>query len=102
MARPQNQKRRRTHESLQQENTSVKKAKFSRKYNFSPSFWDNFSKVSLTPRALRELDRRNNTHSHLTVVVPEVYRTELARFARYGGQISVISDAYDFRPLLNY
>lgn len=99
MARPQNQKRRRIHESLQ-ENTSVKKA--DRKYNFSPSFWDNLSKVSLTPRALRELDRRNNTHSHLTVGVPEVHRTELARFARHGGQISVISDAYDFRPLLNY
>lgn len=28
--------------------------------NFPPAFWDELSKVWFTPRALRELDRRNN------------------------------------------
>ncbi|EGZ73773.1 hypothetical protein NEUTE2DRAFT_157166 [Neurospora tetrasperma FGSC 2509] len=31
--------------------------------NLLPEFWDNPSKVSLTPRALRELGRRNSTRS---------------------------------------
>ncbi|GAB1311857.1 hypothetical protein MFIFM68171_02067 [Madurella fahalii] len=50
--------------------------------NFPPEFWDNLSKVWLTPRALRELDRRNNAPGAQT---PAVYTKDLARFARHGG-----------------
>ncbi|PQK08286.1 hypothetical protein BB8028_0001g03640 [Beauveria bassiana] len=54
--------------------------------NFTPSFWDNLSKFWLTPRALRELDRRNNFNS---VARPptsaELRTTSLARFATRGG-----------------
>ncbi|KAL2176560.1 uncharacterized protein P884DRAFT_260578 [Thermothelomyces heterothallicus CBS 202.75] len=52
--------------------------------NFSPEFWDNLSKVWLTPRALRELDRRNSTQGP-EPAMPAVYTTDLARFARHGG-----------------
>ncbi|KAG8415312.1 hypothetical protein J3458_009170 [Metarhizium acridum] len=84
MARPENRERQRTHGCLR-ENASLKKVKFSRKRNFSPAFWDNLSKVSLTPRALRELDRRNSTHPFPTIVPTEAYATDIARFARRGG-----------------
>ena len=56
-------------------------------YNFSPKFWDTLSKVWLTPRALRELDRRNN----LQPLAPEpsapasAFSMDLGRFARRGG-----------------
>ncbi|KAH6955694.1 hypothetical protein BKA56DRAFT_234345 [Ilyonectria sp. MPI-CAGE-AT-0026] len=59
--------------------------------NFPPEFWDNLSRVWLTPRALRELARRNKTPSP-RCTAPEVYSTALevysadvARFARHGG-----------------
>ncbi|TWU79164.1 hypothetical protein ED733_008866 [Metarhizium rileyi] len=69
-----------------QSNPPAKKAKLSRQSNFSPEFWDNLSRVWLTPRALRELDRRNKTTQPLRrVPVPELYPTQLARFARRGG-----------------
>ncbi|KAK3338037.1 hypothetical protein B0H65DRAFT_542475 [Neurospora tetraspora] len=53
--------------------------------NFPPEFWDNLSKVPLTRRALRELDRRNSTRPAPGPAAPAVYTTDLARFARHGG-----------------
>ncbi|KAH8646529.1 hypothetical protein BGZ61DRAFT_550181 [Ilyonectria robusta] len=59
--------------------------------NFPPEFWDSLSKVWLTPRALREHDRQNNTSSlrftapEVYSTAPEVYSADLARFARYSG-----------------
>ncbi|KAK3304811.1 uncharacterized protein B0T15DRAFT_363760, partial [Chaetomium strumarium] len=53
--------------------------------NFPPEFWDNLSKVPLTRRALRELDRRNSTQPALGPAVPAVCTAYLARFARHGG-----------------
>ncbi|KAL2262699.1 hypothetical protein VTK26DRAFT_406 [Humicola hyalothermophila] len=53
--------------------------------NFPPDFWENLSKVPLTRRALRELDRRNSTRPVPGPAAPAVYTTELARFARHGG-----------------
>ncbi|KAK0613157.1 hypothetical protein B0T17DRAFT_477589, partial [Bombardia bombarda] len=53
--------------------------------NFAPEFWDNLSKVWLTPRALRELDRRNDARPAPKPPAPAVYTTDLARFARRGG-----------------
>ncbi|TWU71204.1 hypothetical protein ED733_002556 [Metarhizium rileyi] len=85
MARPQNRKRRPPDE-LSQGNPPAKKTKTTRDNNFSPTFWDKLSKVWLTPRALRELDRRNISHPLLQSVQPLVGTlTELTRFARHGG-----------------
>ncbi|KID93590.1 hypothetical protein MAJ_10453, partial [Metarhizium majus ARSEF 297] len=84
MARPQNRKRPRANESSQSKPPS-KKAKLTRESNFSPEFWDNLSKIWLTPRALRELDRRNKTQPSPRFPVPKLYPTQLARFARHGG-----------------
>ncbi|OAR00666.1 hypothetical protein LLEC1_07337, partial [Akanthomyces lecanii] len=55
--------------------------------NFPPQFWDNLSKVWLTPRALREKDRRNGGQPRVaTSTTPvTVTPTTLARFARRGG-----------------
>lgn len=50
-----------------------------------PSFFDNLSKVSLTQRALKELDRRNHAHPSSRLTRPDVYPKSLARFARHGG-----------------
>ncbi|KAL6410310.1 hypothetical protein AUP68_06727 [Ilyonectria robusta] len=60
-------------------------AKSTDRHNFPPGFWDELSKVFLTPRALREIDRRQNTHPRLLFTPPEAYPTDLARFARNGG-----------------
>ncbi|KAK4449822.1 hypothetical protein QBC34DRAFT_83452 [Podospora aff. communis PSN243] len=53
--------------------------------NFAPEFWDNLSKVWLTPRALREIDRRNDALPPPKPPAPAVYTKDLARFARRGG-----------------
>ncbi|KAF1739594.1 hypothetical protein CRV24_001530 [Beauveria bassiana] len=53
--------------------------------NFPPQFWDSLSKVWLTPRALREKDRRNGAQIPATVSAASVTPTTLARFARRGG-----------------
>ncbi|KAK8142574.1 hypothetical protein G3M48_008555 [Beauveria asiatica] len=54
--------------------------------NFPPEFWDNLSRVWLTPRALREKDRRNNAQSPaIASVAARATPTSLARFARRGG-----------------
>lgn len=45
--------------------------------NFPPAFWDSLSKFWLTPRALRELDRRNSTRRPTKSTTP-------GRCSRYG------------------
>ncbi|KAM4068145.1 hypothetical protein HRG_009576 [Hirsutella rhossiliensis] len=60
-------------------------AKRARQGNFSPAFWDNLSKIWLTRRALRELDRRNSTRPRPELTTPEVRPINLARLARHGG-----------------
>lgn len=82
MAEPRNRKRQQIPE-LSQSNPPPKKAKLKRESNFSPVFWDNLSKIWLTPCALRELNRRNSAYT--LPILPEVYPTDLARFARHGG-----------------
>ncbi|KAM0668297.1 hypothetical protein ACQRIT_000807 [Beauveria bassiana] len=51
--------------------------------NFPPEFWDSLSKVWLTPRALREKDRRNSLRSPAAPIIKTA--ATLARFARRGG-----------------
>ncbi|KAM3518110.1 hypothetical protein NHJ13051_008429 [Beauveria bassiana] len=55
--------------------------------NFPPKFWDKLSKVWLTPRALREKDRRNGAWPPATrcSASSTTTSTTLARFARRGG-----------------
>lgn len=85
----QNRKRRNTTDPVQQ--CPTKKIKFSctahSASNFPPHFWDSLSKVWLTPRALRELDRRNDAKPPATnsAAPISVTPTPLARFARRGG-----------------
>ncbi|KAM3556124.1 hypothetical protein MY1884_005224 [Beauveria asiatica] len=60
--------------------------------NFPPKFWDNLSKVWLTRRALRELDRRNDCRRNdaqppatVSADLISASSPNLARFARRGG-----------------
>ncbi|KAK8148182.1 hypothetical protein G3M48_000222 [Beauveria asiatica] len=55
--------------------------------DFPPQFWDSLLKVWLTPRALREKDRRNGARPPATTSpAPTAFTaTTLARFARRGG-----------------
>ncbi|KAK3302639.1 uncharacterized protein B0T15DRAFT_569773 [Chaetomium strumarium] len=53
--------------------------------NFPLEFWDSLSKVPLTRRALRELDRRNSARAAPGPAAPTVHATDRARFARYSG-----------------
>lgn len=91
-SRPQN--------DLLQDQVPLKKSKSSgaahRPSNFPPEFYDNLSKVWLTPRALRELNRRNEGLYLPTRTVDQIYiedlplaarkgGSDLARFARTGG-----------------
>lgn len=89
MASLHNRKRRNSDDS-NNVNATAKRTKFTAVQNTSnhpPKFWDNLSKVWLTPRALRELDRRNDTNSSTikTTTPSGVTATTLARFARHGG-----------------
>ncbi|KAL2257990.1 hypothetical protein VTK26DRAFT_8877 [Humicola hyalothermophila] len=76
-------------DDLSQEYPPNKKTKSrGRRYrpsNFPPKFWDDLSKIPLTRRALRELDRRNSARPALGFAAPAVYTVHLARFARHGG-----------------
>ncbi|KID95607.1 hypothetical protein MAJ_08466, partial [Metarhizium majus ARSEF 297] len=94
MARPQKRKRQCSDEPADEPASSrfqlhrpVQKAKATEEDNFSPAFWDNLSKVWLTPRALRELDRRNKANPVATYSSASIglITTNLARFARRGG-----------------
>ncbi|KAK0631002.1 hypothetical protein B0T17DRAFT_616584 [Bombardia bombarda] len=63
MAIQQNRKRPRADDPPQEHRPSKKlraEGRTQSSSNFAPEFWDNLSKVWLTPRALRELDRRND------------------------------------------
>jgi hypothetical protein len=97
--RPQNRKRQYAEaDSLQDDPPSrlSKKLKSTKDhhsaYNFLPSFYDSLSKVWLTRRALRELDRRNHLKSSTCAPTPAPKpvhklptRKELQRFSRHGG-----------------
>ncbi|KAK0655285.1 hypothetical protein B0T16DRAFT_450998 [Cercophora newfieldiana] len=88
MAIQQNRKRPRADDPPQEHRPSKKlraEGRARSSSNFSPEFWDNLSKVWLTPRALRELDRRNDARPAPKPPSPAVYTTDLARFARRGG-----------------
>ena len=92
MARPQKRQR---PDSLSRDHPSPKRIKH-HPLSYPPEFWDRLSKQWLTHRALRELDRRNNTtepnyptvtaggHCDIPRFVKEAGR-DLARFARQGG-----------------
>ncbi|KAM3441687.1 hypothetical protein MY4824_001465 [Beauveria thailandica] len=90
MANLQNCKRRNT-DDLTQDSPPAKRIKSSsalrKAVNFPPQFWDNLSKIWLTPRALRELDRRNDAKppARNSAAFSRVSPTTLARFARRGG-----------------
>ncbi|KAI0550178.1 hypothetical protein F4679DRAFT_222462 [Xylaria curta] len=87
MAAPQNRKRPHVTDHLSQDNRPKKKPRSSVKHsNFSPRFWDSLSRVPLTSRALRELDRRHNIQPPPESNTLEgVYSASLAQFARHGG-----------------
>ncbi|KAH9987844.1 hypothetical protein F4779DRAFT_632330 [Xylariaceae sp. FL0662B] len=54
--------------------------------NFPPEFWDSLPEIEISPRALRELDRRNSIKLPSKLTVPrESCTTDLIRFARHGG-----------------
>ncbi|KAL7917158.1 hypothetical protein ACQKWADRAFT_61989 [Trichoderma austrokoningii] len=73
-------------ENRSQHHRPAKRAKAAAEQgNFSPEFWDNLSKVPLTPRALRELDRRNNNRPRRERRIPTILVTDIGRFARRGG-----------------
>ncbi|KAK3375659.1 hypothetical protein B0T24DRAFT_647938 [Lasiosphaeria ovina] len=52
--------------------------------NFPARFWDGLSKAWLTPRALREPDRRTSVQPALELAAPTLYSTDLTRFVRHG------------------
>ncbi|KAK0617801.1 hypothetical protein B0T17DRAFT_600818 [Bombardia bombarda] len=53
--------------------------------NYSPAFWDGLSKIDISCRALRELDRRNNLKLPQSILEPAVKPDTVIRFARLGG-----------------
>jgi hypothetical protein len=85
MARPQKRKRSDPDEPSPKHQLNKKTKSKRSPSNFAPEFWDNLSKVCLTPRALRELDRRQNNQPAPKVTTPDVDPVDLGRFARRGG-----------------
>ncbi|KAK3304692.1 uncharacterized protein B0T15DRAFT_250724 [Chaetomium strumarium] len=89
MANAETRKRARADDVVPEEHRPNKRIKSEGKHyepsNFPPEFWDNLSKVPLTRRALRELDRRNSARPAPGPAAPAVYTAHLARFARHGG-----------------
>jgi hypothetical protein len=59
--------------------------------DWPPAFWDNLSKLFITPRALREFDRRTSflrpSFNLLSCggIVSHQHLLELERFAKHGG-----------------
>jgi hypothetical protein len=96
MARPQ--RRKRQAEDPLQEQISCKRSKSSRTVprplNFPPEFYDNLSKIWLTHRALRELDRRSEDIPRSELMAkPRLRRSErLAALANKSGP-SLVSTA---------
>ncbi|KAI1109214.1 hypothetical protein F5Y14DRAFT_444877 [Nemania sp. NC0429] len=85
MAQPRNQKTHHADELLQDDRPAKKIKTRTEPSNFPPQFWDCLSKVWLTPRALRELDRRNSIQPRRKPKTPDDCATTLALFARHGG-----------------
>ncbi|KAK0718738.1 hypothetical protein B0T21DRAFT_351541 [Apiosordaria backusii] len=106
MARSQNRKRQRADEPSRADiDPPAKKTKTRAEieleawesFEYPPEFWDRLSKISLTHRALKELDRRNRTRRcHPSSPSPPASPSrrvlsrattaqELAQFARHGG-----------------
>ncbi|KAI0537485.1 hypothetical protein GGR58DRAFT_347523 [Xylaria digitata] len=87
MANPRNRKRPHADDHPSQNtNNPNKKPRLSARPNFPPEFWDRLSKIPLTVRALRELDRRNSIQSSLPPTSKEgTFFGCLAKFARCGG-----------------
>lgn len=91
--RPQNQKRQSVEEPPRNNPPAkrVETAMPNERDNYPPEFWDDLSRVWLTPRALRECDRRNRTPSasftapQVHSTAPKVHSAELAQFAKHGG-----------------
>jgi hypothetical protein len=96
MASPKLGKRARRDESddadnISQEGRLVKKPKpnptLDESRNFPPEFWNNLSRVPLTRRALRELDRRN--------IAPAAHPTDLSLPTRAGSGNSAYDQAFE-------
>ncbi|KAI0201748.1 hypothetical protein F4808DRAFT_459517 [Astrocystis sublimbata] len=87
MAALQNQKRQHAKDHVSQSNLPRKKIRSNvERSNYPPRFWDCISKIPLTSRALRELDRRRNTQPTPNLdTLGEVYSRGLAQYARHGG-----------------
>ena len=89
MANAKNRKRARADDVVPQEHHPNKniqsRGKRHRPSDVPPEFWDELSKVWVTRRALRELDRRNSTRPSPRPPSSAVCTTDLARFARHGG-----------------
>lgn len=60
------------------------KSNQSTKYH-SPGFWDALSSISLSHRALQELDRRNSIHTSQPTPAHKPSEGDIRRFARHGG-----------------
>ncbi|KAL7929606.1 hypothetical protein V8C35DRAFT_194073 [Trichoderma chlorosporum] len=84
MARSQERKRKRSDEPPQS-SQPVKMPKRPNEDNFSPAFWDNLSKIPLTRRALRELDRRNDARHALEKTAHALSTIDVNRYSRRGG-----------------
>ncbi|KAI3390238.1 hypothetical protein diail_11349, partial [Diaporthe ilicicola] len=106
MARPQNRKRQRAEEPSRADTDPPSKKTKTRSeieldarasWEYPPEFWDRLSKISLSHRALKELDRRTRTRRcdpsppsppaspGRRVFSRATTSRELARFARHGG-----------------
>ncbi|KAI1120366.1 hypothetical protein F5Y10DRAFT_127971 [Nemania abortiva] len=89
MARPQSRKRARVNDGAQDERARKRiksKGRRRRLSNYPPEFWDELPKIDLSPRALRELDRRNSLRPATKPKAPEGgYSKDLTQFARHGG-----------------
>lgn len=64
---------------------------------YPPAFWDNLSKVDLTTRALRELNRRNNQAAPSPRTPGEHLRTRVPRRAQAEDCQSIHSAAHFLR-----
>lgn len=95
LAKPRSETRKRPTNDPPPDLTLAKRLKTipRRPWNFCPEFYDNLSKIWLTPLALQELDRRNHEEALSNPVITQASigppvgagTTDLARFARMGG-----------------
>ena len=83
-SRPQNLKRQHAEADLSQDILSAQSTKKFKKHHSAsrfppPEFWDSLSKIWLTPRALREVDRRNHINHGTFARSPAQYLGEFDR-----------------------